>query len=95
MRTKRLFPLFAGAALCLTGAAALAREDLSKDVLVTVQETRTGSLLFGVGVNSDAGLTGSIVVNERNFDVKRLPLVPFDDLLSGRLFQIPKARGNK
>ena len=36
-----------------------------KDVLVTVQETQTGSLLFGVGVNSDAGLTGSVVLNER------------------------------
>jgi outer membrane protein assembly factor BamA len=32
-----------------------------KDIAVTVQETHTGSLLFGVGVNSDAGLTGSIV----------------------------------
>src|SRR5262249_32750960 len=30
-----------------------------KDVGVNVQETHTGSLLFGVGVNSDAGLTGS------------------------------------
>jgi hypothetical protein len=29
----------------------------------------TGSLLFGLGANSDASLTGSIVLNERNFDV--------------------------
>src|SRR5206468_9468693 len=28
----------------------------AKDILVNVQETHTGSLLFGVGVNSDAGL---------------------------------------
>jgi hypothetical protein len=39
-----------------------------KDILIQVEETRTGSLMFGVGVNSDVGLTGSIVLNERNFD---------------------------
>jgi outer membrane protein assembly complex protein YaeT len=57
-----------------------------KDVLVNVQETRTGSLLFGLGVNSDAGLTGSIVLNERNFDITRYP-TSFDDLLSGHAFR--------
>jgi hypothetical protein len=35
-----------------------------------VQEERaTGSLLFGVGVNSDSGLTGRIVLGERSFDI--------------------------
>lgn len=53
-----------------------------KDVLVSVQEASTGSLMFGVGVNSDAGLTGSIVLNERNFDLFRVP-TSFDDLLNG------------
>ena len=43
-----------------------------KDILVNVKETQTGSLMFGVGVNSDAGLTGSIVLNERNFDIFRV-----------------------
>jgi outer membrane protein assembly complex protein YaeT len=57
-----------------------------KDVQINVQETHTGSLLFGVGVNSDAGLTGSIVLNERNFDITRPP-TSFDDLLSGRAFR--------
>src|SRR5205085_10909012 len=57
-----------------------------KDVLVQVQETQTGSLLFGVGVNSDAGLTGSIVLNERNFDITHLP-TSFEDLLSGSAFR--------
>jgi outer membrane protein assembly factor BamA len=57
-----------------------------KDLLVTIKETRTGSLLFGVGVNSDAGLTGSVVLNERNFDITRLP-TSWDDLLSGRAFR--------
>src|SRR5262249_40745105 len=57
-----------------------------KDIFVQVQEAKTGSLLFGVGVNSDAGLTGSIVLNERNFDITRFP-TSFDDFLSGRAFR--------
>jgi outer membrane protein assembly complex protein YaeT len=57
-----------------------------KDIQVNVQETRTGSLMFGVGVNSDAGLNGSIVLNERNFDILRPP-TSFDDLLSGRAWR--------
>lgn len=59
---------------------------LVKDIVINVQETQTGSLMFGVGVNSDAGLTGSIVLNERNFDILRPP-TSFDDLLSGRAFR--------
>ncbi|MBV9125559.1 MAG: outer membrane protein assembly factor BamA [Planctomycetes bacterium] len=61
-------------------------ENPVKDVLINVQETATGSLLFGVGVNSDAGLTGSIVLNERNFDILRPP-TSLDDLLSGRAWR--------
>jgi outer membrane protein assembly complex protein YaeT len=57
-----------------------------KDILVRVQEERTGSLMFGVGVNSDLGLNGSIVLNERNFDIWRFP-TSFDDFLAGRAFR--------
>jgi outer membrane protein assembly complex protein YaeT len=57
-----------------------------KDLLVRVQETRTGSILFGVGVNSDAGLSGSIVLNEKNFDITRFP-TSFDDFMAGRAFR--------
>lgn len=57
-----------------------------KDILVQIQEGQTGSLLFGVGVNSDAGLTGTIVLNERNFDITRIP-TSVDELLSGRAFR--------
>jgi outer membrane protein assembly complex protein YaeT len=53
-----------------------------KDILITVQEASTGSLMFGVGVNSDSGLTGSIVLNERNFDILRPP-TSFEDILNG------------
>ena len=41
------------------------------DVYVT--EARTGRLMFGVGVNSDAGVVGSIVLSEQNFDLFRPP----------------------
>jgi outer membrane protein assembly complex protein YaeT len=57
-----------------------------KDILVQVRETNTGSLIFGVGVNSDAGLNGTIVLNERNFDITRLP-TSWDDFLSGNAFR--------
>jgi outer membrane protein assembly complex protein YaeT len=57
-----------------------------KDVLVQVKETQTGSFLLGLGVNSDAGLTGSIVLNERNFDLFRPP-TSLDDFFSGRAFR--------
>jgi len=54
----------------------------TKDILVQVEEANTGSLVFGVGVNSNSGLTGSIVLNERNFDIQRPP-TSFEDLISG------------
>ncbi len=57
-----------------------------KTVLVQVEEDRTGSLLFGVGVNSDAGATASIVLNERNFDITRFP-TSWDDIWTNRAFR--------
>jgi outer membrane protein insertion porin family len=57
-----------------------------KNIFVKLEEDNTGSLLFGVGVNSDAGLTGSVVLNERNFDIMRFP-TSIDDLLSGNAFR--------
>jgi RNA polymerase sigma factor (sigma-70 family) len=49
---------------------------------LNVQEQPTGGLMFGEGVNSDAGLVGSIVLNERNFDILRSPTC-FDDISNG------------
>jgi RNA polymerase sigma factor (sigma-70 family) len=54
-----------------------------EDILIDVRQQRTGSLMFGLGVNSDAGLTGSILLNETNFDITRIP-TGWDDILSGR-----------
>jgi outer membrane protein assembly complex protein YaeT len=66
------------------------REDVfdptKKDILVKVKETMTGSLMFGASVNSDAGLVGSIVLNERNFDILRPP-TSLEDILEGRAFR--------
>jgi outer membrane protein assembly factor BamA len=61
-------------------------EDPFKDVLISVQEANTGSLMFGVGVNSSGGPTGSILIEERNFDPLRWP-TSLDDLLSGNAFR--------
>lgn len=53
---------------------------------VFVEETQTGRLMFGVGVNSEAGLVGSIVLDEQNFDWRRWPN-SFDDFRTGRAFR--------
>lgn len=57
-----------------------------KDILVKVQETRTGSLMLGAGINSSNGLVGSIVLNERNFDLFRFP-TSMADIWEGRAFR--------
>ena len=43
------------------------------DLTYQVTEARTGRLMFGVGVNSDAGVVGSLVLDEQNFDILRVP----------------------
>ncbi len=45
----------------------------SLDLNIRTEETMTGRLMFGVGVNSDAGLVGSVVLDEQNFDWTRIP----------------------
>ncbi len=61
-------------------------EGVEKDIEVVVQETSTGSIMLGLSVNSDAGVTGNIVLNERNFDLFRFPR-SLDDLLAGNAFR--------
>ncbi|MFO0851134.1 MAG: outer membrane protein assembly factor BamA [Gemmataceae bacterium] len=57
-----------------------------KDIRVRVKETRTGMFALTANVNSDAGVNGSIVVNQRNFDILRVP-TSLDDLIGGRAFR--------
>lgn len=57
-----------------------------KDVIIRVRETQTGQAGLQVGVNSNAGVNGTVTVNQRNFDILRIP-TSFDDLISGRAFR--------
>lgn len=61
-------------------------DSVFKDVIINVKETHTGSLMFGAGVNSDAGLIGSVVLNERNFSLFRFP-TSWADIVEGRAFR--------
>ncbi|NQU26496.1 MAG: BamA/TamA family outer membrane protein [Candidatus Nealsonbacteria bacterium] len=56
------------------------------DVDILLNETQTGRLMFGMGVNSDAGLVGSIVIDERNFDLFR-PARSFEDVRNHSAFR--------
>jgi outer membrane protein insertion porin family len=56
------------------------------DVIISGQETQTGRLMLGVGVNSDAGVVGNITIDERNFDWTRLP-TSWEDVRNGTAFR--------
>jgi outer membrane protein insertion porin family len=56
------------------------------DLVIRLREGATGSLMFGVGVNSDAGVGGSLVLHERNFDLFRIP-TSWAELTSGSAFR--------
>jgi outer membrane protein insertion porin family len=53
---------------------------------VEVQEARTGQFTIGVGVNSDAGVTGQVILDERNFDATRIP-TSWNDFANGTAFR--------
>ena len=56
------------------------------DLDVYVTEGRTGQFMFGGAYNSDAGLTGQIIIDERNFDLLRWPR-NLRDVVEGRAFR--------
>jgi outer membrane protein insertion porin family len=56
------------------------------DINVNAAEGRTGRLMFGAGVNSDAGVVGSFVWDESNFDLFRPPRT-FADVIEGRAWR--------
>jgi outer membrane protein insertion porin family len=71
------------------------------DLDVNVAESQTGRLMFGVGVNSDAGVIGSIVLDENNFDILRPP-TSLRDIIdgtgwrgNGEQFRIEAVPGNQ
>jgi outer membrane protein insertion porin family len=53
---------------------------------VDAEETQTGRLMIGAGVNSNAGLVGNIVIDEQNFDILRLPR-SWDEIKNGTAFR--------
>lgn len=56
------------------------------DVNIDVTEGRTGRLMFGVGVNSNAGVVGSVVLQEDNFNILRPPQ-SWSDIVNGQAFR--------
>ncbi len=56
------------------------------DIFFEGQETQTGRLMLGMGVNSDAGIVGNIILDERNFDWRRPPR-SFEDVRNGIAFR--------
>jgi len=57
-----------------------------KDIRVRVKEMNTGMIALQANVNSDAGVNGNLVINQRNFDILRVP-TSLDDLFSGKAFR--------
>ena len=45
----------------------------SLPITAQMEETTTGRVMFSLGVSSDSGLVGSVVVDEQNFDICRWP----------------------
>ncbi|MDO4549865.1 MAG: BamA/TamA family outer membrane protein [Planctomycetia bacterium] len=45
----------------------------SLPISVQTDETTTGKLMFSLGLSTEAGLVGSVVVDEQNFDITRWP----------------------
>jgi outer membrane protein insertion porin family len=63
-------------------------EEPTRDLVIepTVQEAQTGRFMLGVGVNSNAGLLGNIILDEQNADITRLP-TSWRDFIEGRAFR--------
>jgi outer membrane protein insertion porin family len=57
-----------------------------KDILIKVEETKTGSLTIGVGFNTDSGSLLQVVLQERNFDPRRWP-TSWAEVREGRAFR--------
>jgi beta-lactamase regulating signal transducer with metallopeptidase domain len=77
-----LFVVLTGGAVAVSALRGSAQQPA--DTRIEVKKNNTGSLIFGFGVNSNTGLVGSIVLNERTFDLFNPPTadnsrsVPFD-----------------
>jgi len=63
-------------------------DDPTRQIPLTIlaDEAMTGRFMFSVGVNSDAGLMGSIIIDEQNFDWRRWP-TSWEDVRAGRAWR--------
>ena len=52
------------------------------DIDVLLRETQTGRMTFGAAFNSNSGLVGQIIIDERNFDIWGFPR-SFQDIVNG------------
>ena len=64
------------------------------DLGVDATTAQTGRLSFGVGVNSNSGVVGSIVLEENNFDIMNFPRSA-EDIYSGRAFRKMRGHGEQ
>lgn len=74
--------LFSDAKISILGE----KDDDVRDVLIEVKEQNTGSISFGAGISSDAGIIGAIDLKQRNFDVTDVP-ESFGEFLTGKAFR--------
>jgi outer membrane protein insertion porin family len=77
-------PLFPENSVFAPGSEEELTRPLPLDVIA--RETETGKLMIGAGINSDAGLFGQFVIDERNFSIRRWPR-SFEDIRSGRAWR--------
>ncbi len=78
----------AGAPGILGGPPVSPLEDPVREIPLDVYttETQTGRLMFGAGINSNAGLVGNVTVDEQNFDWRRIP-TSSEDWRNGTAFR--------
>ncbi|MFH1370668.1 MAG: outer membrane protein assembly factor BamA [Planctomycetota bacterium] len=57
-----------------------------KDARVNIIEGRTGMVMLGAGVSSDAGIIGQLTFEQRNFDITDTP-ESFADFIMGKAFK--------
>ncbi|MEZ6108358.1 MAG: BamA/TamA family outer membrane protein [Pirellulaceae bacterium] len=56
------------------------------DLNAVLQENQTGKFMVGAGINSDAGVTGQVIYDEQNFDIRAWPR-SWRDFLDGYAFR--------
>lgn len=81
-RRLRESPLFREGTVTILGDP----NDPVRDVLIDVKEQNTGSILFGAGVSSDAGVIGAIELTQRNFDITDVP-ESWGEVFTGQAFR--------